>query len=103
MGDESGSIDRTELAAALASLEMEPMAQVLAEIIDEVRGEDEQDQDIDLKQFKHLMHLLRLREGFSKQEYARMMLAFSVFDRDGSNSLDVRELTAVNAYLYYSL
>jgi Ca2+-binding EF-hand superfamily protein len=101
--DCSGYIDKSELAAILASLEVTPMDQVLQEVLEEVRDSDQGGHDIDLGQYKHLMHLLREREGFSKQEYDRMLKAFAAFDRDGSDSLDSHEVVGVIAYLYYSL
>jgi Ca2+-binding EF-hand superfamily protein len=102
--DDSGYIDKSELASVLESLDATPMVQVLDELLDEVKKEYKRDsEDIDLEQYKHLMHLLRDREGFSKSEYDRMNRAFTVFDRDNSDSLDSTELLGVNAYLYYSL
>ena len=68
--DGSGHIDKIELSAALSELHVSPMSQVLNEILDEVIGEDRESEEIDLAQFKELMHLLQLREGFSKQDHS---------------------------------
>eukprot|EP00913_Durusdinium_trenchii_P007923 g7432.t1 len=69
--DGSGQIDSSELAEMLQELDVQPMSHVLEEVIEEV--DKDQGGTLDLDEFKELLDLLHLREGFTRPEFEETM------------------------------
>lgn len=99
--DGSGAISIEEMSVLLDSMGMKPMDFVIKGIFDEVDGDGSG--EIDEDEFDELWTIIELREGFSKQEYDRLMNAYSTFDMDDSGTLDLEESAKVLHYLHYSL
>jgi len=83
--DKSGTIDTHELAQLLRDLQMEPMRHVLVDAIQEV--DDDESGCLSYEEFEHLMELIRIREGFTRQEESDFRTLFNRFDRDAVGSI----------------
>eukprot|EP00434_Breviolum_minutum_P028452 symbB.v1.2.025170.t1/scaffold2430.1/size88086/5 len=77
--DGSGQIDSSELAEMLEELDVEPMSHVLEEVIAEV--DKDQGGTLDLDEFKELLDLLHMREGFTRPEFEEFMGIFQRYER----------------------
>ncbi|CAE7554115.1 CAM53 [Symbiodinium natans] len=99
--DRSGTVESAELAEVLKQLQIEPMTHVLDEVIQEV--DEEGHGELVYKEFKHLMDLLILREGFTSSEYDQFMEMFARFDRDNCGKIDAQEFHAVLNWLGYAM
>eukprot|EP00931_Biecheleriopsis_adriatica_P060303 TRINITY_DN36202_c0_g1_i1.p1 TRINITY_DN36202_c0_g1~~TRINITY_DN36202_c0_g1_i1.p1 ORF type:complete len:993 (-),score=227.74 TRINITY_DN36202_c0_g1_i1:28-2868(-) len=98
--DGSGFVEREELADLLREFDIEPMSHVLKEVIEEV--DEDGRGTLDLDEFKQLMDVILLREGFTKSEYEEFIGIFERFDRDGSGEIDVKELAALLNWLGFA-
>jgi len=98
--DGSGLVEASELAVLLQSFGIEPMAHVLQEVIYEV--DEDGRGTLDLEEFKTLMDMIIIREGFTKSEYDELMSIHTRFDRDGSGESDTTELTAILNWLGFA-
>jgi len=96
----SGVVESSELADLLMSLHMEPMSHVLDEVIKEVDTSGMG--TLNLEEFKAIMQLIRVREGFSKSEYEEFISVFERFDRDNSGECDASELAAILNWLGFA-
>ncbi|CAK9061954.1 unnamed protein product, partial [Durusdinium trenchii] len=72
--DNSGTMEAVELAEMLENLGIEPMSHVLVELIHEV--DEDGKGALKFPEFKHLMDLLMVREGFTSSEYETYMELF---------------------------
>jgi len=97
----NGYVEREELAELLRSFGIEPMTHVLDEVLDEVDMDGQG--SLDLAEFRQVMEILWVREGYTKKEYNSLMLVYRLFDRDSSGDIDARELRAITDYLGYSI
>ncbi|CAJ1344089.1 unnamed protein product, partial [Effrenium voratum] len=95
--DQSGQIDSSELAQMLEDLEVQPMPHVLEEVIEEV------DKDcggtLDLDEFKELLDLLLLREGFTRHEFEGFTEIFERYDRTCRGWVESKEVPAMLNWL----
>jgi Ca2+-binding EF-hand superfamily protein len=99
--DNSGEIDRGELECLLQHFGVIPMRHVLDEVLREV--DEDHSGNVGLDEFRKAFDILRLREGFSKQEFQDLTDLFKKLDLDGSGEMDKREVTVVLGYLDYRL
>lgn len=99
--DQSGTVESAELAEVLEKLHIEPMTHVLDEVIREV--DEAGHGELVYEEFKHLMDLLILREGFTSSEYDQFMEMFARFDRDNCGKIDAQEFHAVLNWLGYAM
>ncbi|CAE7675253.1 unnamed protein product [Symbiodinium sp. CCMP2592] len=99
--DQSGTVESAELAEVLEKLHIEPMTHVLDEVIREV--DEAGHGELVYEEFKHLMDLLILREGFTSSEYDQFMEMFARFDRDNCGNIDAQEFHAVLNWLGYAM
>eukprot|EP00930_Biecheleria_cincta_P069678 TRINITY_DN57389_c0_g1_i1.p1 TRINITY_DN57389_c0_g1~~TRINITY_DN57389_c0_g1_i1.p1 ORF type:complete len:1135 (-),score=281.36 TRINITY_DN57389_c0_g1_i1:70-3474(-) len=98
--DGSGCVESSELAEILKRFGIEPMSHVLEEVIAEVDIDGKG--SLDLGEFKTLMDMLNLREGFTKSEYDELLQVFEAFDRDGSEELATQELATLLNFLGFA-
>jgi len=96
----SGVVESSELADLLMNLNIEPMSHVLDEVIDEVDTSGLG--TLNLDEFKAIMQLILVREGFSKSEYEEFIAVFQRFDRDQSSECDASELASILNWLGFA-
>lgn len=96
----SGVVESSELADLLLNMSIEPMSHVLDEVIDEVDTSGLG--TLNLDEFKSIMQLIQMREGFSKSEYEEFIAVFQRFDRDNSNECDAAELASILNWLGFA-
>lgn len=87
--DGSGSVEASELLELMKSLGIEPMKHVLEKVIEEV--DDNGNGELDFAEFEKVMDILRMHEGFVKEEYEEIKELFQRFDRDRSGTMDTKE------------
>lgn len=97
--DASKRLERSEFAALLRDMGIEPMDHVLEEIIGEV--DKDCNGDLDFAEFFKVMNLIQKREGFAKSEWDHFVEVFERFDRDKTGEMDSRELLEVLCFLGY--
>jgi len=97
----SGTIEKKEIAPLLRSLNVEPMQHVLNEAFREVKDKDSD--FCDLQEFQHLMDLILKREGFTRREYEDFMRIYRRCDRDGNGGVDTKELIGILGWLGYAV
>ncbi|CAJ1387692.1 unnamed protein product [Effrenium voratum] len=97
--DQSGTMEAAELAELLKNLGIEPMSHVLMEVIREV--DEHGEGALQFPEFKHLMDLLTLREGFTSSEYELYLEIFGRFD--SKNGLQYRDISTALSWLGYRL
>jgi len=95
--DVSGFLDVDELAELFRSFGIEPMKHVLLEVVEEV--DDDGSTNVNLEEFSKVVDILIGRQGFSLREYDNFLDIFNRFDRDGSDSMDSKELKNALAWL----
>lgn len=98
--DSSGAVDIPELIELLKGFGIEPLPCILDALIKEVSEDDDPD-SLSLQEFKKVMELLRVREGFLREEVEGFFDLFEKFDRDQSDEIDTREFHAALVYLGY--
>lgn len=96
----SGVVESSELADLLLGLNIEPMSHVLDEVINEVDTSGLG--TLNLDEFKQIMQLLLVREGFSKSEHEEFITVFQRYDRDNSGECDANELAAILNWLGFA-
>ncbi|CAK9078725.1 Caltractin (20 kDa calcium-binding protein) (Centrin) [Durusdinium trenchii] len=94
--DGSGQIDSSELAEMLQELDVQPMSHVLEEVIEEV--DKDQGGTLDLDEFKELLDLLHLREGFTRPEFEEFMGIFERYQRR-RGEVDSKDLPSILNWL----
>ncbi|CAK0832624.1 unnamed protein product, partial [Prorocentrum cordatum] len=99
--DGSGQIDRGELESLLENFGIVPMRHILDEVLNEV--DEDGSGNVGLDEFRKVFEILRMREGFSKEEFSELTELFDKLDLDGSGEMDIRELTVLLGYLDYNL
>lgn len=97
--DESGSLDREELADLLKSWKISPMSHVLDEVLDEV--DEDCTGTVSFDEFEQVVHLLRLRQGFTKSEYREIMGMFHAHDKDKKGFMDTADVRVALDWLGY--
>eukprot|EP00928_Gymnodinium_smaydae_P008373 TRINITY_DN13050_c0_g2_i1.p1 TRINITY_DN13050_c0_g2~~TRINITY_DN13050_c0_g2_i1.p1 ORF type:complete len:1256 (-),score=249.18 TRINITY_DN13050_c0_g2_i1:25-3246(-) len=94
--DDSGTLSREELSKLIESLELDLLAHVVEEVISEIGvGKRE----LSLEDFFEVMHLMKVREGFTRAEYMRLEKTYDVFDRDGCGEVDIHAMRALLTYV----
>jgi Ca2+-binding EF-hand superfamily protein len=99
--DCSGRIDRDELEGVLKHFGVIPMRHILDDVMREV--DEDLSGNIDLDEFRKALEILRLRGGFSREEFQNLTDLFKMFDIDGSGNMDKREVALLLGYLDYRL
>lgn len=94
--DGSGQIDSSELAEMLEELDVQPMSHVLEEVIEEV--DKDQGGTLDLDEFKELLDLLHMREGFTRSEFEEFVSILRRYDRR-KGQVDGKDLPAILNWL----
>lgn len=94
--DGSGQIDSSELAEMLEELDVQPMSHVLEEVIEEV--DKDQGGTLDLDEFKELLDLLHMREGFTRSEFEEFVSILRRYDRR-KGEVDGKDLPAILNWL----
>lgn len=98
--DNSGTMEAGELAEMLQKLGIEPMSHVLDEVIREV---DDGNGELEFKEFKHLMDLLVVREGFTSSEYDSYVELFNHLDPKKSGEISDEDIRTILKWLTCSL
>eukprot|EP00746_Dinoflagellata_sp_MGD_P168426 gnl/MRDRNA2_/MRDRNA2_99885_c0_seq1.p1 gnl/MRDRNA2_/MRDRNA2_99885_c0~~gnl/MRDRNA2_/MRDRNA2_99885_c0_seq1.p1 ORF type:complete len:922 (-),score=194.46 gnl/MRDRNA2_/MRDRNA2_99885_c0_seq1:471-3236(-) len=98
--DGSGAVDKTELRDLLNRVGITPLPAVLEQVIDEV--DDDGSGCVGFDEFEKVMEIMRVREGFTKNEVAEFDHAFKKFDLDMSGEIDTNELLGILGWLGYS-
>jgi len=98
--DNSGTMEAGELAEMLQKLGIEPMSHVLDEVIREV---DDGNGELEFKEFKHLMDLLVVREGFTSSEYDSYVELFNNFDVKKTGEISDEDLRTILKWVTCSL
>lgn len=98
--DNSGTMEAGELAEMLQKLGIEPMSHVLDEVIREV---DDGNGELEFKEFKHLMDLLVVREGFTSSEYDSYVELFNNLDPKKTGEISDEDIRTILKWLTCSL
>jgi len=99
--NESGFIERDELSLLLQECGVKPMKCVLNELLLEV---DEDDSGhLDSNEFRFVMDLIRIREGFTRKEYDTFVRLFEKYDSNKSGDMDTTELQDILHWLGFPL
>jgi len=97
--DGSGEVESAELALVLQNFGIMPLRHVLDEVLSEV--DEEGKGALNMAEFKKLMEIIRLREGFTKVEYESFHGLFHRFDLDKSGEIDTKELQSLLSWMGY--
>ncbi|CAK0825233.1 unnamed protein product, partial [Prorocentrum cordatum] len=95
--DSSGYIDRGELERLLEHFGVIPMRHILDEVLTEV--DEDGSGSIGLDEFRQVFEILRLREGFTREEFQNLIDLFERMDLDGSGEMNRQELRVLLGYL----
>eukprot|EP00746_Dinoflagellata_sp_MGD_P015705 gnl/MRDRNA2_/MRDRNA2_135015_c0_seq1.p1 gnl/MRDRNA2_/MRDRNA2_135015_c0~~gnl/MRDRNA2_/MRDRNA2_135015_c0_seq1.p1 ORF type:complete len:929 (-),score=209.92 gnl/MRDRNA2_/MRDRNA2_135015_c0_seq1:200-2986(-) len=98
--DASGFVDRGELRDLLRTVGIVPLPAVLEQVMEEV--DEDLSGTVGFEEFEKVMEIMRVREGFTKQEITDFDAAFKKFDRDLSGEVDTNELQGILGWLGYS-
>lgn len=98
--DGSGAVEKAELRDLLNSVGITPLPAVLEQVIEEV--DEDGSGCVGFDEFEKVMEIMRVREGFTKNEVAEFDHAFKKFDRDMSGEIDTTELLLILGWLGYS-
>ncbi|CAJ1364417.1 unnamed protein product [Effrenium voratum] len=99
--DKNGRLEAEELAALLENCNITALDQVLKEILVEVAPLDSD--HLTVEEFKRVVEIIHVNEGFSSREIMRLKEVFRKFDLDRGGFLDCRELHKAMAWLGYGL
>eukprot|EP00927_Polykrikos_kofoidii_P027130 TRINITY_DN23985_c0_g1_i1.p1 TRINITY_DN23985_c0_g1~~TRINITY_DN23985_c0_g1_i1.p1 ORF type:complete len:861 (+),score=191.80 TRINITY_DN23985_c0_g1_i1:87-2585(+) len=104
--DNSGFIDEVELQSVVAALGFTlSRATILEHIMEAKKKEnngDLNDTNLDFDQFAQVMEIFRKTDGFSREELDHLQQTFDRFDEDGSDDIDVIELSDMFHYMGHS-
>jgi len=98
--DGSGQVECDELIGLMKKLGILPMKHVLDQVVAEV--DENGNGELDFGEFEAVMDILRRREGFAKEEFDEISSLFKRFDRDGSGSMDTKEVHMALKWLGFS-
>jgi len=98
--DCSGEVEISELAGLLRKFGINPLEHVLQEVIDEV--DTDGTGALNFEESQVVIDLLKMRAGFSKNEYEELVDLFHKFDRDKSGEIDTQEIYSVMSWLGYA-
>jgi len=88
--DGSGTLDKQELSGILQTWGIFPMSHVLDEVIAEV--DIDNNNELDFGEFEKVAEYLRLRQGFSLNEYEEINGVFSAFDRESVGLMNTEDV-----------
>lgn len=97
--DGSGCMDASELGELLKGIGAYPLPHVLRSLINEV--DDNGSGQLELEEFRRVLHLMQSREGFTKAEVEELQKVFRKFDRDRSGNVNSEELIGILGWLGY--
>lgn len=99
--DQNGHLERDELAALLEQCGITALDQVLKEILVEVAPVDSS--HLTLEEFRKVVEIIHVNEGFSSREIIKLKEIFRRFDLDKGGFLDTSELHKALAWLGFGL
>ncbi|CAE7603843.1 unnamed protein product [Symbiodinium natans] len=99
--DSSGTLEAHELANLLEQCGITALDQVLKEIMVEVAPVDPG--SITMDEFKRVIEIIHVNEGFSSREIIKLKEVFRKFDLDRGGTMDTSELHKAMAWLGYGL
>lgn len=97
--DQSGSVDRKELANLLQTMLVTPLPGVLDEVLAAVDLDGSGDLSVD--EFVKVLRLMKNRGGFTDAETTALHTVFKKYDKDRSGEIDATELEQMLAWLGY--
>ncbi|CAE7224141.1 unnamed protein product [Symbiodinium sp. KB8] len=99
--DQSGTLEAHELANLLEQCGITALDQVLKEIMVEVAPADPG--SITMEEFKRVIEIIHVNEGFSSREIIKLKEVFRKFDLDRGGTMDTSELHKAMAWLGHGL
>lgn len=99
--DGNGHLESDELAALLENCGITALDQVLKEILVEVAPVDSS--HLTLEEFRRVIEIIHVNEGFSSREIMKLKEVFRRFDLDRGGFLDTGELHKAMAWLGFAI
>jgi len=99
--DKSGTLEANELADLLEQCGITALDQVLREIMVEVAPIDPS--SITMDEFKRVIEIIHVNEGFSSREIVKLKEVFRKFDLDRGGMMDTSELHKAMAWLGFGM